>query len=249
MTDLKQALHLHDLWTQGEPGGVRLNLARHCLRCMDFSGANLRGAIFARALLTDANLTGANLRGAIFARASLADADLSGAKLTNAILTESNFAGAFLTYADLSGADLTNAHLGSADFRGADLSGANLTDAELSGADIRDARITGADLTDTKGLPAPVPGLRKRVAEVILSDPSKLDMTDWHACDTIHCIGGWAVTLAPNGRELEERYGIDLAARCLLGLTGREEDRVFYLNNDKALAVLKGWAKEDLSHD
>jgi hypothetical protein len=59
------------------------------------------------------------------------------------------------------------------------------------------------------------------VAKVILSDPSRFDMSRWHSkCGTTHCIGGWATHLAGNfGKVLEGQRGSALvAATCLLGL-------------------------------
>ena len=96
-------LEAHRLWINGDPGGIRLVLARADLRDADLHGANLTGEH-----LYDANL----------ARADLRDANLYGADLNGADLNGANLRGADLRGADLYGADLNGANL-----RGADLYG------------------------------------------------------------------------------------------------------------------------------
>jgi len=56
MTDdeLQEILHLHTLWLEDKPGGVRANL----------TGANLTGVTFIAANLADTDLKGAKLKGA-----------------------------------------------------------------------------------------------------------------------------------------------------------------------------------------
>jgi len=84
------------------------------LEFVDFEGAHLKGAIFARAKLMHAQLRNADLRGA-----QLQNANLSGAQLQGA---------------DLEGADLWGANLSNADLSNANLNRANLNRADLSGA-------------------------------------------------------------------------------------------------------------------
>jgi len=105
---IKEVLHLHELWLAAKPGGKRA----------DLHGADLHGA----------NLYGANLHGA-----HLCDADLSGANLCRA-----NLYGANLSRADLYGANLSRANLSGANLSGANLYGANLSGANLCGAVIAD---------------------------------------------------------------------------------------------------------------
>ena len=76
-TTTAEALALHRLWLNGDPGGERANL-----RC-----ANLRGADLYGADLYDANLRGANLRGANLRCANLRCADLYGADLYGACVS------------------------------------------------------------------------------------------------------------------------------------------------------------------
>ena len=64
------------------------------------------------------------------------------------------------------------------------------------------------DLKETKEL-------KLKVIEHALKEGG-LDMEYWHACDTTHCIAGWATHLA-GVEELEERYPVHLLGKKLLG--------------------------------
>jgi len=79
--------------------GTITTLARNVLMSCDFSGAEMKGVIFDRAILTFSRFVGADLSGADFV-----DADLSMVDFTGADLTGANLAGA-----DLDGAKLTGA--------------------------------------------------------------------------------------------------------------------------------------------
>lgn len=69
--------------------------------------------------------------------------------------------------------------------------------------------------------PAVLPGAHERliaVAEAALASEDSLYMSDWHTCDSTHCIAGWAVHLAGKpGRKLEAKYGSSIAGYMLLG--------------------------------
>jgi len=115
--------------------------------------------------------------------------DLSGANLRGAFLPKANLTKANLTKANLIGANLTEADLPKANLTRANLIGANLTEANLAGTDLR-----GADLTDTVGLWE----VERQIAEaariyaLIQLDGNRLEMGDWHTCETTHCIAGWS---------------------------------------------------------
>jgi len=117
-----------------------VDLSKHTLAYLDFSGLDFKGAKLAHADLYGADFTGANLRGTDLThtrldRAVLIRADLSGANLSGATMRRPT------VYTDLgnnpadaprfSGANLTGvramANLSGADFHGADLSGANFS--------------------------------------------------------------------------------------------------------------------------
>jgi len=175
----------------------------------------------------------ADLRGADLRDADLRDADLSGAVLRGADLRDADLSGADLRDADLSGADLSGAVLRGADLRGADLSGA-----DLSGADLRDADLSGAPV---------IKDIHQRVYAAA-SQPSALDMGDWHICDTTHCRAGWVVHLAGDaGYELEQRIGTSAAASLIYLASDPTIARFpdFYCGNEEALADMKAMAEAE----
>ncbi len=98
------------------------------------------------------------------------------------------------------------ANLSAADLRGADLNAANLSGADLRGADLRGAH--GLDLAT----PEESEAMLAKIAEVVLSQPKRLNMAHWHgqswdathtppeeehSCGTAHCLAGWAQALCP----------------------------------------------------
>lgn len=66
-----------------------------------------------------------------------------------------------------------------------------------------------------------------------------LKMESWHTCETTHCRGGWAITLAGKpGQDLEKKYGVENAARRIyLASTGRCP--WFFDNNEGAFADIR----------
>jgi len=212
-----EQLELHAKWLRGDDDGQRLDLRR----------ANLSGADLRRADLRSANLRNANL-----SSANLSSADLRSANLRNANLRN----------ADLRNADLRNADLRSANLRNANLSSANLSSANLSSADLRNADLRNADLSDAEGLiiASDAADRLKAVAANALATDAALEMETWHACNTTHCIAGWAIHLAGEpGRLLEELHGPAIAGLMLLGAEAHSH---FYDSNEDA----RKWLQEVL---
>jgi hypothetical protein len=145
-----------------------------------------------------------------------------GANLQDANLQGANLRGADLRYANLRGADL----------QGANLQDANLQDADLRYADLHDANLWGAKLDYIPGSQE----LLKKVAEHALAKEDSLEMCDWHTCDTTHCIAGWATHLHPEGRDLEDKYGTEVAGLLLLG---SEAHSHFFDSNVDAIEYLE----------
>ena len=56
----------------------------------------------------------------------------------------------------------------------------------------------------------------RQVASLALADGA-LDMSGVHACETTHCIAGWACHVLPGGADLESRAGWYAAGMALLG--------------------------------
>lgn len=157
-------------------------------------------------------LIGADLIGADLISADLTDADLTRADLTDANLTGADLIGANLIDADLIGANLTRANLTDADLTGADLSGANLSGANLSGAVLSGANLSGADLTDARGVATreECVAMLDEIRVHVIEHGDRLYMSSWHgsdwspsvspehACETSHCLAGWAQALSPD---------------------------------------------------
>jgi len=115
--------------------------------------ANMSGADFHGADLTDANFTPREARAGQGTITTLAKNLLKSCDFSKAILRGANFDHAVMTFSRFTGADLTGANLSSADLSRADLTGANLTDADLTGADLDGATLLGVKGLDTvKGL-------------------------------------------------------------------------------------------------
>jgi len=210
------------------------NLSGANLRCADLRYANLSGANLSDANLSGANLSGADLSGANLRCANLSDADLSGADLSGANLSGADLRGANLSDADLSGADLRYANLS-----GADLIGANLSGADLSGANLSDANLSGA-----KGITAPViEDIDGRILKAIEAG-GKLEMGQWHTCETTHCRAGWAIHFAGDfGKSLEERIGPSAAGALIYWASCKRIPNFFATNKEAMEDIRKGAAK------
>lgn len=159
--------------------------------------------------------------------------------------------GADLSGADFSGLNLSIANLSRVNLSGANLSGANLrrvtfTESNLTGADLRNvdlydndfsgANMEGALLPD--GVPV-VPDLDRQILAAV-GDGHGLDMESWHRCSTIHCIAGWAVTLAGQaGAALESLVGTNAAAALIYAASGSHPVPDFFATHSDALAELR----------
>lgn len=108
--------------------------------------------------------------------------------------------------------------------------------------DIRARAILHApSLATLAGHPLPPPEIAAQrihtVAETVLHDPATLDMRQWHFCETVHCIAGWAIHQAgEEGARLEDEAGPAAAGVILLGL---EAAHMFHVDNETALAWLR----------
>jgi hypothetical protein len=175
-----------------------------------------------------------------FRGVDLAGANLAGAYLAGANFTDADLACATLWDANLEGANLEGATLWDANLIGAILAGANLAGANLAGADLE-----GADLAGATGLPEVEPfPLDTGIAEAV-GDGAHLDMSSWHNyCGTAHCRAGWAVTLHPQGKKLEDKYGTNAAAALIYNACSNSERTPnWYADNAEALADIRRLAE------
>jgi hypothetical protein len=61
-----------------------------------------------------------------------------------------------------------------------------------------------------------VPDLDRQILEILDKREGKLNMKEWHTCETTHCRAGWAIVLAgEKGRALEDAYGTSLAGALI----------------------------------
>lgn len=155
---------------------------------------------------------------------------------------EGDFDGCNFAFADLSHADLRGLNLKNANFKGADLTSADFTGAIIDFTDLSEATLTNA-----VGLPdAPkVENLDAKILFAIEQDGCRLDMRDWHTCDTTHCRAGWAVVLAGrSGRALESMLGTN-AAGALIYQASAGYVPSFFDSNDAALEDMRKHATKE----
>jgi uncharacterized protein YjbI with pentapeptide repeats len=200
----------HERFLRGGGGGSRailrfveapgVDARRRLLNDADFTGANLRGALFAgchleRAALHCADLTRADLRAANLRRSDLRGAVLAGAALNGAALDQADMRAAYIALTDSNGtirilprregrsaasfhdaeigADFTNCAMRGARLCSANLKGANFTGAVLEAADFTDAKVTGAVFHDAvlSGLSGVAPALTEEQRRSCVFDP------------------------------------------------------------------------------
>ena len=76
--------------------------------------------------------------------------------------------------------------------------------------------------------------LIKEIAGIVVKEPSKLKMDNWH-CGTSHCLAGWAVTLRPDLQKVENKFDTETAGCVALP----NYAHLFFQSNETVLNVLK----------
>jgi hypothetical protein len=82
-----------------------------------------------------------------------------------------------------------------------------------------------------------IPMLDTRLSLRLGNGAARLEMGDWHTCETTHCRAGWYVIEAGEvGRELELHFGPWLAGAAIYLASHPEETEVprFFVSNDEA---------------
>ncbi len=77
---------------------------------------------------------------------------------------------------------------------------------------------------------------------------NKLEMSDWHTCDTTHCRAGWITFLAgKEGKELEEKTSTQFAAMQIYKASSpiKVSPPRFFESNEVAMADIKRCAEEE----
>ena len=129
---------------------------------LNFSGADLRGAMLADYDLSNALLVNVDLSGATVEGACLHSAQLYGATMKGTVLIGADLSGAQLQHSDLAGAFLSTANFASASLYSANLTGAVLMNANLedsflphaifSDAYLLNTNLSGANFSGPQGL-------------------------------------------------------------------------------------------------
>jgi hypothetical protein len=171
---------------------------------------------------------------------NLSELCLRFANLSNADLSYVNLSGADMQFANLSNANLSNATLTGANLTQADLRGANLTGANLTGANLEDADLGSTDFTGAIGIASKAEEMAEasRILDIIESGKGKLNMIDWHTCDTVHCVAGWS--------EPDEEYPAQKASLKLPSFAmffGEDDDKALDLLRQVANGTLSIWNK------
>jgi hypothetical protein len=96
-----------------------------------------------------------------------------------------------------------------------------------------------------------IPDIHKAVYAAVVDPTHKLDMSDWHKCETTHCRAGWVVHLAgAPGYELEKRTSTLFAAQQIYKASGYLINPCrFYDRTDEALADMKRLAESEVAFD
>lgn len=86
-----------------------------------------------------------------------------------------------------------------------------------------------------------IENIHAKVLEAVESEGCKLDMSDWHKCNTTHCRAGWVVHLAGKpGYDLEARTSTLFAAQMIYKASGYDISPVrFYESTDDAMKDIK----------
>ena len=80
------------------------------------------------------------------------------------------------------------------------------------------------------------------VARAALAREDALDMTDFHRCNTVHCVAGWGIhNEGEAGYALERRVGSHNAGLMLLGVGAASR---FYMKTEAAREWLRTWLPE-----
>lgn len=115
---------------------------------VDWSGAELKGALLSSCRMKYAKLPQALLRGAYFGYSDMRASDFSLADLRECHFREARLNNAIFDRANLREANFARAVLKGCSFRAADLSSANFWRADLRGADLTDALISNCNMHD-----------------------------------------------------------------------------------------------------
>lgn len=212
-------------------------------------------ASFAHSNLTACRFFDCDLSRARWMQASLpmsgfTDCSLKGATFFNGDLGyKTQFDGCDLTGADFKGARGSSLHILKSNLEAVEMLGAVFQDVSLTGSNLIRAKLPELVLVEdfkSKVLEA-INKADERVKQLLAegkeeelfgheieedSDLLKITgavcMDVWHTCGTVHCLGGWIVTIHPDGKLMESIYGAGAAASLILARCGVESIPDFF---------------------
>jgi hypothetical protein len=119
-------------------------------------------------------------------------------------------------------------------------------------SDLRNARLIESDSVSENPLAniPVIPSIHQRLLDAVTDNGNKLDMGNWHTCETTHCRAGWIVTLAGvAGKKLERVTTPEFAAMQIYKASSliRVSPVRFYEKNEVAMADIVRCAKEEAS--
>lgn len=113
-----------------------------------------------------------------------------------------------------------------------------------SGINLNNSSLIGSDLSKSLGLPEWIPVIDNIDANILAACTApqcRLEMGNWHTCETTHCRAGWAVHLAGQaGKLLESQWGTEVAATLIYTVSRpgvRHPD--FFVDNKTAMASIE----------
>jgi len=84
-----------------------------------------------------------------------------------------------------------------------------------------------------------IENIHQTIAAAVTQEGCKLNMGDWHTCETTHCRAGWPVFLAGDaGKALEDQTSTEFAAMMIYKESSdiRVSPVRFYESNETAMA-------------
>ena len=89
-----------------------------------------------------------------------------------------------------------------------------------------------------------VPTLEQPYTKILkaINGGKNLEMSAWHSCNTMHCIGGWTVVLTKGGKELERKLNSTATAARMILRASRPDAPLpnFNASNEAAMALHQG---------
>ena len=94
-----------------------------------------------------------------------------------------------------------------------------------------------------------IENIHQKVLEAVTADTHKLNMSEWHTCDTTHCRAGWVVHIAgKDGYELEKKTSTLFAAQQIYHHSCPDvpvSPTRFYEPNEKAMSDIINCAEKE----